>query len=228
MTKGPNAKPAKANDSASTLVIRGLKDETESQSKARALFEPPARHGLTAALFTGKMMGASVEMPGINETAGYVQGEGSKAVAGDLAIASRLLSAQAITLDNMFTEFARRAGMNMAEYIQAAESYARLAMKAQGNCRATLETLAKLHQPREQTVRHVHINEGGQAIVADQFHNHPGGQKADPFEQSHATGEIGQGAPMLCPDPQGNALSVTGGEGQGPMQDARGDKSWSA
>lgn len=38
--------------------------------------------------------------------------------------------------------------------------------------RATLEALAKLHQPREQTVKHVHVNEGGRAIVADQIHQH--------------------------------------------------------
>jgi hypothetical protein len=37
----------------------------------------------------------------------------------------------------------------MSEYLDAAERYGRLAMKAQGNCRATLEALAKLHQPRE-------------------------------------------------------------------------------
>ena len=41
-------------------------------------------------------------------------------------------------------------------------------MKAQSNCRTTLEALAKLHQPREQTVRHIHVNDGGKAIVADQ------------------------------------------------------------
>lgn len=60
--------------------------------------------------------------------------------------------------------------MNLGEYPQAMERYTRLALKAQGNCRATLEALAKLHQPREQTVKHVHVNEGGQAVVADHFH----------------------------------------------------------
>jgi hypothetical protein len=87
------------------------------------------------------------------------------------------LAAQAITLDNMFTEFARRACLNMGEYVNATDTYARLALKAQSNCRATLEALAKFHQPREQTVRHVHVHEGAQAVVADQFHHHAGGDK---------------------------------------------------
>ncbi|OYU35259.1 MAG: hypothetical protein CFE35_09710 [Novosphingobium sp. PASSN1] len=42
--------------------------------------------------------------------------------------------------------------------------YMRLALKAQAACRSTLEALARLHQPREQTVKHVHVSEGGQAV----------------------------------------------------------------
>ena len=75
-------------------------------------------------------------------------------------MASRMLAAQAIALDSMFAELARRTANNMGEYVNAAERYGRLALKAQSNCRATLETLAKLHQPREQTVKHFHVNEG--------------------------------------------------------------------
>lgn len=75
-----------------------------------------------------------------------------------------------VTLESMLAELARRAANTMGEYINAAEHYGRLALKAQSNCRATLEALAKLHQPREQTVHHVPVNEGGQAVVADHFH----------------------------------------------------------
>lgn len=41
----------------------------------------------------------------------------------------------------------------------------------------TLEALAKLHHPRKRTVRHVHVNEGGQAVIVDKFHHHTGGQQ---------------------------------------------------
>jgi hypothetical protein len=41
----------------------------------------------------------------------------------------------------------------------------RLVLRAQANCRATLEALAKLHQPREKVVQHIQVNEGGQAIA---------------------------------------------------------------
>lgn len=40
-----------------------------------------------------------------------------------------------------------------------------IALKAQANCRATLEALVKLHQPREQTVKHVHVRIGVPALM---------------------------------------------------------------
>ena len=150
----------------------------------------------------------------------------TKAEGGDLALVSRMLAAQAITLDSMFTEFARRAAINMDEYIHAAERYGRLALKAQGNCRATLDTLAKLHQPREQIVRHVHVNEGGQAIVADQFHHHTGAEKnTETVKQSHAAVSDDKCTALPCPDTSGNGVPIASRERQAAMQNARRDQS---
>lgn len=158
-----------------TLTVEQSTDETGGQAMARKLLEPHLRHAVSASSFASKVLGAQFEGPGTMDYVDHIQKAAGKAEAGDLAIASRLLASQAITLDAMFTEMARRAALNMGEHLNAAESYGRLALKAQSNCRATLETLAKLHQPREQTVRHVHVNEGGQAVIADQFHHHAGG-----------------------------------------------------
>ena len=145
-----------------------------------------------------------------------------KAAEGDLAMVSKILAAQAITLDGMFAELARRAALNMGEYINAAERYGRLALKAQGNCRATLETLSKLHQPREQTVRHVHVNEGGQAVVADQFHNHTGGtENVKSDNQSNATGQIGISAALLGKDAAGNGVPVSSRKREEAVSNAR-------
>ncbi|WP_445191780.1 HGGxSTG domain-containing protein [Sphingomonas sp. Tas61C01] len=98
----------------------------------------------------------------------------------------------------MFTELAPRAATNMGEYPEASERYGRLAFKAQSNCRTTLNALAKLHQPREQTVRHVHVSEGGRAIVADHFHKHEGSPvDAHNDEQCDATRGAGDCASCL-------------------------------
>src|SRR5438270_7398183 len=54
-----------------------------------------------------------------------------------LASVENMLTGQAAALNAIFYELARRSGANMGEYIEAAERYMRLALKAQGQCRAT-------------------------------------------------------------------------------------------
>jgi len=97
-------------------------------------------------------------------------------------------------------------------------------MKAQAGSRQAIETLAKLHQPREQTVRHVHVNEGGKAVIADEFHHHTGGQRNGRSDgQPHATGAgpAGESPALPRPDPLGKAVPIPSRERQCAMQDAR-------
>jgi hypothetical protein len=217
-------KPTDGMQPNDALLVEQTPDETGAMAMARKVLDPGFRHAATASSFAGKLLGDSFEHPGLMDYVHHVLKVGDKAEAGDLAIASRLLASQAITLDSMFTEMARRTALNMGEYIDAAERYGRLALKAQSNCRATLETLAKLHQPREQTVRHVHVNEGGQAVIADQFHHHTGGQEnAKIAKQSHSTGTAGESAALSSPDAQGSGVPIASGKREAAMQNARGD-----
>ena len=221
------AKKPRVNDDMqpnNTLLLEQSETETGAQAMARKVLEPHLRHAVTASAFAGKVLGKDFEGPGLMDYVGHELVLTAKAENGDLSVASRLLAAQAITLDSMFTELARRTAVNMGDYINAAERYGRLALKAQSNCRATLETLAKLHQPREQTVRHVHVNEGGQAIVANQIHQHAGGSKnGKSNEQSQTTGSASESPAMLSADPQGNGMPIPGSEGEAAVQDARRD-----
>ncbi len=83
-------------------------------------------------------------------------------------------------------------------------------------------TLAKLHQPREQTDRHVHVNEGGQAVVADHFHHHAGAAKNDKsVKQSDATEAAGACAALPGPDANGSGVPVPGSERQAAVPHAR-------
>ncbi|WP_443486836.1 hypothetical protein [Novosphingobium aerophilum] len=169
-------------------------------------------------------MGASDFAPGAGDYADAVQERANRAAEGDLAFASRMLAAQAVTLDTIFTEMARRMALNMGEYLGATETYGRIAMKAQAQSRAALEALAKLHQPREQTVRHVHVNEGGQAVIADQFHHHTGGQQnGQSADQPHAAGagQSGECAALPSPDPLGDGVPISGGEREPALSNAR-------
>jgi mRNA-degrading endonuclease RelE of RelBE toxin-antitoxin system len=49
---------------------------------------------------------------------------------------------------HIFTRLSLRAHNNFGQYMKAAETYLRLALKAQSQCRATLETLAEIKNPR--------------------------------------------------------------------------------
>ena len=83
---------------------------------------------------------------------------------GNLQDAETILTAQAVALDAIFMSLARRAQMNMGEYIDAADRYMRLALKAQGQCRATLETLAAIRNPPVVFAKQANIAQGPQQV----------------------------------------------------------------
>jgi hypothetical protein len=193
---------------------------------AAAILAPEFRHAVTASQIHKPQFGSMEGTPGYGDYADALAKVGEMATKGDLAFVSELLAAQALSLDNIFTEMARRMAINMGEYLGTTETYARIAMKAQAQSRATLEALAKLHQPREQTVRHVHVNEGGQAVIADQFHHHAGGTKnGKSDDQSHATGAASIGPALLGADPCGNGVPIASREGSEAVPNARGHES---
>ena len=84
---------------------------------------------------------------------------------GEFAAAERMLHSQAVALNAIFAEMARRAASNMGEHLPATETYLRLALKAQGQCRATLETLCAMKNPPVMFARQANINNGGQQQV---------------------------------------------------------------
>ena len=220
------AKPTGGMEPNNALTVEQTTEETGAQAMARKLLQPTLKNAAAASAFTDKMMGSGIELPGIGDYADHIHSLTQKAADGDVVMASKILAAQAITLDSMFAELARRAALNMGEYINAAERYGRLALKAQSNCRATLEALAKLHQPREQTVRHVHVNEGGQAVIADQFRYHAGAsENGQSVKQSHATGETGESTALPSPHAIGNGVPIPRRKRKAAVPDARGDES---
>lgn len=83
---------------------------------------------------------------------------------GDLSAAETVLVGQAAALNAMFAELARRAGLNMGEHLSATETYMRLALKAQSQCRATLETLAAIKNPPVVFARQMNVAHGPQQV----------------------------------------------------------------
>lgn len=208
---------------ASKLDVQARTGEKIGRTLARVTLDPQTRNASLAMAFGSKMFGDR-DQPDLTQSSAVLAEEIVRTTKGDMSLADRIYTSQAISLDALFTEMARRSGANMGEYPDAADRYMRLALKAQSACRATLEALTRLHQPREQTVKHVHVNEGGQAVVADEFHSHTGGAgngKSD--TQSDATRAAGECAALPYTNPLGNGVPIAGGQREAALQNARRD-----
>ena len=102
---------------------------------------------------------------------------------GDLAAAERMLSTQAVALNAVFAEMARWAALNMGEHLGATEPYMRLALKAQSQSRAAVETLAAIKNPLVVIAQQAYIKNGGQ----QQVNNGPAPHKSEHSAQAHAS-----------------------------------------
>lgn len=210
-TTKPKTKPApKDVKNPYAMVLDQRRDEDPGEVLANAMLGQDMRHGLVAANFAQNVLASTEEALALMDCASFMKKRAADAIAGDLAFISAMLASQALSLDNMFTEFARRAAINIREYPLATERYGRLAMKAQANSRATLEALAKLHQPREQTVRHVHVdNRGGQAVITETVQTgeqENGVSVGQPLAIEGSAPSLGQ--PLWCENAEREALPI--------------------
>lgn len=114
-----------------------------------------------------------------------------------------------------------------AQTVDGLREYGNLASKLLRTFTAQTEALAKLRRGGEQTVRveHVHVHEGGQAIVGNVSHMGGGGSDGN-CGQSHAPNrvealEYAPSTPVRGSDPFGDALRRAGLEGQEAVPHAR-------
>jgi hypothetical protein len=75
-----------------------------------------------------------------------------------------MLAAQMIATHHLTMEVSRRA-LN-AQDLPQYQAHGNLATKTARTFAAQIEALSKLRRGGEQVVRHVHVNDGGQAVIA--------------------------------------------------------------
>lgn len=153
---------AKKTTRSNTLKIEAPKDDEIEKAKAiaAAVLRPSVTGAVTITAFT-KGFGELDLMALVDKLA-----EQSKSINdGDLKRAEAMLITQAQTLDAIFNNLAQRSALNLGEYINAADRYMRLALKAQSQCRATLQTLGELKNPQPVAfVKQANISNGPQQI----------------------------------------------------------------
>ena len=134
------AQPA---DKAAQLRIAEQPGVSQERRLASILINPAVHSAATCVTFGTSAFGKTE----ITETLEEVVETIDKVRKGDLSGPEATLVSQAHSLNAIFSEFARRSALNMGEYIEACEKYMKLALKAQAQCRATIETLAAIKNP---------------------------------------------------------------------------------
>lgn len=114
----------------------------------------------------------------------------------------------------------------LADTADQLERYGALATKLLRTYTTQIEALSKLRRGGSQkvTVEHVHVYEGGQAIVGNVTQGGRG--HLENGHQAHAPTDpralaVAPVSPMLCHDPARDPLPVASGEREGPVPNAR-------
>lgn len=116
-------------------------NETANEAMARVTTTPEC---LSASVLT---LCQNIDRAQITELAGELERQTAAIHKDDMGRAESMLIAQAHTLDGLFARLANNA--LTAGHLDVFERYMRLALKAQNQTRATLQTLAELKTPKQ-------------------------------------------------------------------------------
>ena len=150
--KGNTSKPS------NTLNVEAGADADRAALMAQTVLRPTVQAAATLQQY--KVAAGDVDIGALIRE---LQDQAKLASSGNLQRAEALLVTQAHTLDAIFNNLARRA--SGCEYLSQFETYLRLGLKAQSQCRATLETLAAIKNPPPVTfVRQANVAHGPQQV----------------------------------------------------------------
>lgn len=134
-------------------------DEPEGAVRGRNAIRP-AITSACAIQRLNKIFG-ELEIQGLVEA---LDDQTKKTISGNLGRAEALLITQAHTLDTIFTQLTIRGASNMSEYLDSADKFFRLALKAQAQCARTLEVLAAIKNPPIVYAKQANIANGPQQV----------------------------------------------------------------
>lgn len=143
--KKPTAPPPEAPSNARVDVSVGPND-SRSLDRVKADLSVTGLTGNAALVgaFNARSMGADYSLTDLCHALNHMVRDSK---GGSTTAADSILIPQVSVMNAIFGECMRRALANMSDYPQAAEMYMRLGLKAQSQCRATLESLAKIKNP---------------------------------------------------------------------------------
>ena len=137
------------------------KDVTFLKQQSRAMIEACVPHALVTQAYGQHVSSIPLDQDAIREA---IIEQTRAVVKGDMSSSERMLVAQATTLNAVCVTLFLRANANIGEHLRTAETYMKLALKAQNQCRMTLETLAVIKNPPVVYARQANFAAGPQQI----------------------------------------------------------------
>jgi hypothetical protein len=167
--QAPNL-PAVPKDRAAestTLYVHVRTGESNARALARHVLEPEAHAACTIGTLNKPVFGGTDDLD-LTTIMAELQRQSEAVNAGTLARGEAMLAAQAQTLDSLFHVLTRK-GVAQGQ-LHHYDTFIRLALKAQSQCRTTWEGIAEIKNPRSVAfVRQANIAQGHQ-----QVNNHAG------------------------------------------------------
>lgn len=158
MSKRPS-KPEAPTENPNTLKLWHDKINSDEANIARHAISPEFSNVATVKEFARRQWGDNLHL---TELAAQLMSQAEAAQKGDLSRAEGMLMVQAHTLDAIFNNLAQRAAA--AQNMPQLEQNMRLALKAQSQCRATLESLAAIKNPPIVYAKQANIANGPQQV----------------------------------------------------------------
>ena len=141
----PKTQEPTAPDKSRTLKVKTYNDQPPDVLTARLVTDGLFNNAVVVTEFSKSYMGEDVSLTHCMEALR----EKTEAIhSNDMKPVETLLISQALALDTMFAALARRASATIDQHLDAADKFMRLALKAQSQCRTTLETLANVKNPQ--------------------------------------------------------------------------------
>jgi hypothetical protein len=151
--------PKGAESEAEEWTFAGEVDEEPAEMMARLRTNPAQNAGEVVLTFNGSN---DDSLPGM-VNALHAQSEAVKG--GDMSQLEGMLAAQAHSLDAIFCRLSKLGRANMVENLGAFDTYMRLALRAQSQCRTTVEALGQLKNPSPVAfVKQANVAVGNQQI----------------------------------------------------------------
>ena len=141
----PKPKNLTAPDKSRTLKVKTYNDQPPDVLTAHLVTGGLLNNAVVVTEFSKSYMGDDVSLTRCMEA---LRQKTDALHDNDMKPVETLLMSQALALDTMFAALARRASATMDQHLDAADKFMRLALKAQSQCRTTLETLANIKNPQ--------------------------------------------------------------------------------